>query len=102
MAIKKETRILKSNTFEGWRQKDNEISLHLGDVTEFAALINDKDYTTTASVGDYIFTGSRFEFLNEEPVDSTQGYIILSNNPAIPSSYVVNATVSQTGGLHLS
>ena len=31
MAANKETRILKSNTQEQFRQKSNEISLHLGD-----------------------------------------------------------------------
>jgi len=98
MAIKKETRILKTNTFEGWRQKDNQISLHLGDVSELDTLINDKEYSTTASAGDTVFAATRFEFLNEETLDSINDYIILKNNPSVPSSYVTNATVSQTGG----
>ena len=31
MAINQETRINKANSFETWRQKDNEISIHVGD-----------------------------------------------------------------------
>ena len=98
MAIKNETRILKTNTFEEWRQKDNEISLHVGDVHDFNSLIADKEFSTTASAGDYVFAGTRFELSNENVLDNPNGYIILKNNPSIPSSYVANATVSQTGG----
>jgi len=98
MAIKNETRILKTNTFEQWRQKDNEISLRVGDVHDFNSLIADKEYSTTASAGDYVFAGTRFELSNENVLDNPNGYIILKNNPTVPASYVVNATVSQTGG----
>ena len=71
-----ETRILKTNTFEEWRQKDNEISLELGDVDQLDSRILDKTFTYTASADDSIFTGNdttskalRFEQKVDEVLD---------------------------------
>ena len=83
MAIKNETRILKTNTFEQWRQKDNEISLRVGDVHDFNSLIADKEYSTTASAGDYVFAGTRFELSNENVLDNPNGYYIGTGRNAL-------------------
>ena len=36
-----ETRVLKTDTFEGWRQKGNEVSFELGDVDQLDSRILD-------------------------------------------------------------
>ncbi len=95
MAINKETRILKTNTFEDWRQKDNEISLHLGDTDLLDSRITDKEYLTTAAAHDRVFPATRFELSNERTLDNDSGYIIFEANPTVPSSFVANATVTQ-------
>ena len=95
MAINKETRILKTNTFEDWRQKDNEISLHLGDTDLLDSRITDKEYLTTAAAHDRVFPATRFELSNERTLDNNSGYIIFEANPTVPSSFVANATVTQ-------
>ena len=61
MAINQETRINKANSFETWRQKDNEISIHVGDTALLDSRIADKEYSTTASAGDYSIDATRFE-----------------------------------------
>ena len=95
MAINKETRILKTNTFEEWRQKDNEISLHLGDTDLLDSRITDKEYSTTAAAHDRVFAATRFELSNEHILDNTSGYVIFEDNPTIPSSFVADATITQ-------
>ena len=95
MAINKETRILKTNTFEDWRQKDNEISLHLGDTDLLDSRITDKEYLTTAAAHDRVFPATRFELSNERTLDNNSGYIIFEANPTVPSSFVADATVTQ-------
>ena len=43
----KDTRILKSNTLEEFRQKGNEISLHLGDNDQLNVRVADKTFNFT-------------------------------------------------------
>ena len=99
-----ETRILKTNTFEEWRQKDNEISLELGDVDQLDSRILDKTFTYTASADDSIFTGNdttskalRFEQKVDEVLDLLN-IIIFTGVSSIPSNFVVGNTVTQSGG----
>ena len=99
-----ETRILKTNTFEEWRQKDNEISLELGDVDQLDSRILDKTFTYTASADDSIFTGNdstgkalRFEQKADEVLDLLN-IIIFTGVSSIPSNFVVGNTVTQSGG----
>ena len=99
-----ETRILKTNTFEEWRQKDNEISLELGDVDQLDSRILDKTFTYTASADDSIFTGNdttskalRFEQKVDEALDLLN-IIIFTGVSSIPSNFVVGNTVTQSGG----
>ena len=49
MAINKETRIQKTDTIEQLRQKNNEVSLHLGDNALIDARILDKTESITAA-----------------------------------------------------
>ena len=71
MPANNETRTLKSNTLEQFRQKSNEVSLHLGDNALLDALIADKTVSYTATASQTLFTGSglRFELKPEETLD---------------------------------
>ena len=100
MAENKETRILKSNSIEELRQKSNEISLGLGDKSLLATDLADKIFTHTASAGDYLVspTNTRFEYKNEETIDNTAGYILLTGTPTVASGFTAGASVTQSGG----
>jgi hypothetical protein len=100
----KETRIYKTDTLEGLRQKSNEISLHLGDNEQLNALMADKTYNYSAGAGQTLFAGpdtsspaktSRFETSPANTVDNTGGYIILEGVSSLASSYVANAVIYQ-------
>src|SRR6056300_979981 len=71
MAANNETRTLKSNTLEEFRQKSNEVSLHLGDNALIDSRILDKTVSYTATASQTLFTGSglRFELKPEETLD---------------------------------
>ena len=105
MAANKETRILKSNTLEQFRQKSNEISLHLGDNEQLGGQFADKVYNLVdVSAGSMRFFGNddnsktiRFEIKPEESLDNTAGYLILNDVSSL-TGFVVGATVSQSGG----
>ena len=97
-----ETRVLKTNTFEDWRQKDNEISFELGDVDQLDARILDKNYTFTAAAGDAQFTSSgadalRFEQAPEHVTDMLH-VVIFTGLSTVPSNFVAGATCTQSGG----
>jgi len=102
----KETRIYKSDTLEQFRQKSNEISLHLGDNEQLNSNFTDKTYNyVDASAGEFIFKDTdddskavRFELKPAETLDNTGGYIILNDSPTIPASFVNGAALSQSGG----
>ena len=99
-----ETRVLKTNTFEDWRQKDNEISFELGDVDQLDSRILDKNYTYTAAAAQGEFTGTdtgskalRFEQAPEYVTDMLH-VVIFTGSPSIPSNFVAGATCTQSGG----
>ena len=102
----KETRVYKSDTLEQFRQKSNEISLHLGDNEQLNSNLSDKTYNyVDVSAGDFIFKDSdddskavRFEIKPQESLDNTGGYIILVDSPTIPASFINGAALSQSGG----
>ena len=101
----KETRVLKSNTFEEFRQKTNEVSLHLGDNEQLNASLSDKTFNyNNVSAGETLFAGldvlgktQEFSIKPEETLDNTGGYIILTGSPSI-TGFVADAIVTQTGG----
>ena len=98
----KETRILKSNTLEQFRQKANEISLHLGDNDLLVADLADKvvDFTNPGAGTNLLqSTSLQFNLKPEETLDNTGGYIILKG--AVNSdvaSISVGDTLTQSGG----
>ena len=99
-----ETRVIKTDTFEGWRQKSNEVSFELGDVDQLDSRILDKNYTYTATAGDALFTGTdtgskalRFEEAPETVTDMLH-VVIFTGSPTIPSNFVEDATATQSGG----
>ena len=98
MAANNETRVVRNNSIEEFRQKTNEISLHLGDNKLLDSRLGDKVFSYTASAGQTIFDDARIEFLSEENVDNTAGYIIFTGSPTIPASFTAGATITQTGG----
>src|SRR6056300_1119766 len=99
MASNKQTVINKSNTLEQFRQKANDVSLHLGDNDQLASHLSDYVSGFTASANDvrYIIT-TGFEHKAEETLDNTAGYIILQDSPTLPASFVAGATITQDSG----
>ena len=101
----KETRVLKSNTFEEFRQKTNEVSLHLGDNEQLNASLSDKTFNyNNVSAGETLFAGldvlgktQEFSIKPEETLDNTGGYIILTGSPSI-AGFVADAILTQAGG----
>ena len=96
-----EHKVLKSNSFEDWRQKTNEISFDLGDDSLLDdARLGDRVFEYTASANQVRFSGNNLEIqvLPDQTLDNTGGYIILSHGTSIPTSFVNNATVTQSGG----
>ena len=98
MAANNETRILRNNSVEELRQKTNEISFSVGDKKLLDSRLTDKVYSYSASAGDTIFSDARIELKPEETVDNTAGYIILTGSPTIPSGFIANASLTQSGG----
>ena len=105
MAVNKETRIFKSNTLEDFRQKSNEISLHLGDNDLLNTNIADKTFDfVNVSAGSVLFQGAddnsktvKCELKPEETLDNTGGYIIFKDLSSI-TGFAVDSTVTQSGG----
>lgn len=96
-----EHKVLKSNSFEDWRQKTNEISFDLGDDSLLDDVrLGDRVFEYTASASQVRFSGNNLEIqvLPDQTLDNTGGYIILAHGTSIPSSFVNNATVTQSGG----
>ena len=99
----KETRVSKSNTFEEFRQKTNEVSLHLGDNEQLSGNLSNKTYNfANTSAGNSLFTGLddasksvRFEISPAHTLDNTSGYVILKDSPVIPSLFIPNAIIYQ-------
>ena len=105
MAVNKETRIFKSNTLEDFRQKSNEISLHLGDNDLLNTNIADKTFDfVNVSAGSVLFQGAddnsktvKCELKPEESLDNTGGYIIFKDLSSI-TGFDVDDTITQSGG----
>ena len=99
MAANKEIRVLKTNTLEEFRNKTNDIGLHLGDNEQLSSQLADKVTTyVDVSAGANVFLSTpRFEYKAEESVDNTAGYIILKDVSSI-TGYANGATVTQSGG----
>ncbi len=96
-----EHKVLKSNSFEDWRQKTNEVSFDLGDDSLLDdARLGDRVFEYTASANQVRFSGNSLEIqtLPDQTLDNTGGYIILAHSTSIPTSFVNNATVTQSGG----
>ncbi len=81
-----EIKILKSNTFEEWRQKTNEMSYDTGDTNLLDDRLTDQLYAYSNITGSdrTVITGSdsaskalTFELLPDVKLDNTAGYIIL-------------------------
>ena len=97
-----ETKVLKNNTLEQWRQKTNEVSYHLGDVDQLDNRLTDKVYTyssTSESVfsvydADASSKNLRFEIKPEEVIDAP-ATIIMTGNPTIPSSFISGKVLYQ-------
>ena len=59
-----EHRVLKSNTFDEWRQSTNEVSFDVGDDALLDnTRLNDKVFSYTASAGQIQFTGNDKNYL---------------------------------------
>ena len=73
MAINDETRIVKTNTLEEFRQKTNDVSFDVGDNKLISSNIGDKTKSFTAAASQTLFEHStmRFEFKPEETIDNT-------------------------------
>ena len=98
MAERNETRILKTNTLEEFRQKTNEVSLHLGPDDGLDSRILDKTKSITAAAGQIHFEENyRFEVKPEETLDNTAGYIILNDVTSL-TGFAAGDTISQSGG----
>ena len=101
----KETRVSKTNTFEEFRQKSNEVSLHLGDNEQMDASITDRVFNhDNVPAGTIFFTDSddngkqhQFNIKVEETLDNTGGYIILTGSPST-SGFVTDGIITQAGG----
>lgn len=102
-----EIKILKTNTFEEWRQKSNEVSLNVGADDRLDARLTDKvfKHDNVSGLKLNIIDGNDddskqqvFPLISDTHIDNTNGYIILKQGTTIPSSFVKGATVSQSGG----
>ena len=98
-----ESKTLKNNTLEKWRQDTNAASHHLGDVAELDSRLTDKIYTYTGDNSTYHYDvydtdlsskNIRFEIKPEETTDAI-ATIIMTANPTIPASFVAGVTLFQ-------
>ncbi len=97
-----ESKVVKNNTLEQWRQKTNEVSHHLGDVDQLDSRLTDKVYTysSTSESSFSVFDNDassknlRFELKPEEAIDAP-ATIILTGSPTIPSSFLPGIIVYQ-------
>ena len=102
-----EIKILKSNTFEEWRQKSNEVSLNLGADDRLDSRLTDRvfKHDNVSGLKLNIIDGDDdnsktqvFQLITDTSIDNTAGYIILADSTSIPSAFVAGASVGQTGG----
>ena len=102
-----EIKILKSNTFEEWRQKSNEVSLNLGADDRLDTRLTDRvfKHDSVSGLKLNIIDGDDdnsktqvFQLITDTTIDNTAGYIILADSTTIPGAFTVGASVGQTGG----
>jgi hypothetical protein len=102
-----EIKILKSNTFEEWRQKSNEVSLNLGADDRLDSRLTDRVFKHDNVSGlklniidgdDDNSTTQVFQLITDTTIDNTAGYIILADSTTIPGAFTAGASVGQTGG----
>ena len=102
-----EIKILKSNTFEDWRQKSNEVSLNLGADDRLDSRLTDRvfKHDNVSGLKLSIIDGNDddskaqvFQLIPETTIDNTGGYIILAHGTSIPAAFIKGAGVSQSGG----
>ena len=108
-----ETKISKTNTFEEWRHKTNEISFDVGGNDLLDERLSNRLYTynSVSGTNQNIITGNDntpataqtldFEILPDTKLDNTSGYIILADGTSI-TSLVANSTITQDGGFNAS
>ena len=108
-----ETKISKTNTFEEWRHKTNEISFDVGGNNLLDERLSNRLYTynSVSGTNQNIITGDDntpataqtldFEILPDTKLDNTSGYIILADGTSI-TSLVANSTITQDGGFNAS
>jgi hypothetical protein len=109
----KETLVNKSDTFEDWRQKSNDISLDLGAVAsnqsynanslDIESRLTDQ-YVTKSDLGDgglYIRdvttlpNGLEIDYSADRKVDNTDGYIILKEGVTNTSDFIAGDQITQ-------
>ena len=102
-----EIKILKSNTFEEWRQKSNETSLNLGADDRLDSRLTDRvfKHDNVSGLKLNIIDGNDddlktqvFQLITDTSIDNTAGYIILADSTSIPGAFIAGASVGQTGG----
>ncbi len=102
-----EIKILKTNTFEEWRQKTNEVSLNLGADDRLDARLTDRvfKFDNVSGLKLNIIDGSDddgktqlFQLIPDTTIDNVGGYIILADSTTIPAAFVEDATITQSGG----
>lgn len=102
-----EIKILKSNTFEEWRQKSNEVSLNLGADDRLDSRLTDRvfKHDNVSGLKLNIIDGNDddlktqvFQLITDTSIDNTAGYIILADSTSIPGAFIAGASVGQTGG----
>jgi len=97
-----ETKVLKNNTLEQWRQKTNEVSHHLGDVDLLDARLTDKQFNFTGDGTQFLFGATadnnskdlQIQLKPEEVIDAP-ATIIMTGNPTIPASFVSGKVLFQ-------
>ncbi len=109
-----ETKIVKSNTFEEWRHKTNEISFDVGGNSNLDDRLTDGlfTYNSVSDTAKNIVTGDddtpstaqtlQFELLPDSAIDNTGGYIILTHGATLHASIVNGVEITQSGSSNFS
>ena len=109
-----ETKIVKSNTFEEWRQKTNEISFDVGGNSNLDDRFTDRlfTYNSVSDTAKNIVTGDddtpstaqtlQFEILPDSAIDNTGGYIILTHGATLHATIINGVEITQSGSSDFS
>ena len=103
-----EIKILKSNTFEQWRQKSNQLSMNVGaDDLLDSGRLTDKvfPFDIVQGTSQSIIIGEdndgndlHFHRISDSYITNSSGHIILAKSASIPASFVSSALITQTNG----